>query len=416
MHAEIITIGDEILIGQVVDTNTAHIARNLNRVGIEVNRSTSVADTREEILTAIRESSERVPLIILTGGLGPTNDDLTKHTLCEFLGDTLERNQEVLAHIEYLFREHITTTPISDLNRSQADLPSSVIPLHNNYGTAPGMWAEKNGVVIISLPGVPMEMEHLLEGEVIPRLAERFDRPHILHRTLVTYGLGESAIAERLTDIEANLPEGIKLAYLPNFGKVRIRISGRGKDREAVTKAMDEVVNKLIPKLDDILQSEEGENPIEEEVARLLSEKKLWLATAESFTGGAIAERITRIPGASSYYKGSIVSYATEVKIEQLNIPEEVIKEHSVVSKAVAQLMAENVRKKFNADIGIATTGEAGPVLGDSDAPVGTAWIAIATPGRVVAEQFHMGNQRTRIIQKSVHKAFEILRKEILNF
>lgn len=416
MLAEIVTIGDEILIGQIVDTNSAFLARNLNRVGVDIHRITSIPDDREQILDALEAGSKRVPLIILTGGLGPTNDDLTKPVLNEFLGDQLKRNPEVLAHIEYLFREHITSTPISDMNRAQADLPSTVTPLHNPYGTAPGMWAEKNGTVIISLPGVPMEMEHLLKEEVIPRIAERFDTPYIFHRTLITYGLGESAIAERLTDIEENLPDGIKLAYLPNFGKVRIRVSGRGRNEEQLLAAMDGVMDKLIPRLEDILQSEEGETDVEEEVAKLLTEKKLSLATAESFTGGAIAERITRIPGASTYFKGSIVSYATAVKIKQLGIPEKVISEHTVVSEAVARMMAENVRKELDAHIGIATTGEAGPTRGDSDAPVGTAWIAIATPKGVVAHEFHMGNQRTRIIQKSVHKAFEMLRKEILKF
>lgn len=414
MFADIITIGDEILIGQIVDTNSAFIAKELNKIGISIYQITSVQDDKEHILQALEEAATHAAIVIITGGLGPTKDDITKHTLCEFFNDTLIEDSEVLAHIEKLFEKYIST-PISDLNRKQAQIPSKAEVLHNANGTAPGMWIKEGNTVFVSLPGVPFEMKHLLEEKVIPKIAAEFERPFILHRTILTYGLGESAIAERIEDWEDALPSFIKLAYLPNLGKVRLRLTAKGSNKDKLEKSVQAEIKKLYEHIGDIIYGEEN-GAIELAVAKLLSERGLTIATAESFTGGKIAEQITAIPGASAFFKGSIVSYATEAKIDMLKVPLAMIQEHSVVSEEVAMAMAENVRRLLKTHIGLATTGNAGPTKGDSDADIGTVFIGIATPDKVYAQKFTMGNHRTRIVQKSVNKAFEMLQKEILNF
>ena len=413
MFAEIITIGDEILIGQIVDTNSAYIAKALNQSGISVYQISSVQDERTHILEALEEATARADVIIMTGGLGPTKDDITKHTLCEYLEDELVQNEAVLAHVEELFEKHIST-PISDMNRQQAMVPSRASIMHNPYGTAPGMWNEKDGKVYISLPGVPFEMKNLFQSEVIPRINERFERPHIYHKTLITYGLGESGIANKITEWETSLPDFVKLAYLPNLGKVRLRLTAKGADPELIRNAVEEAAAGLYPYIGDIIYGEDDGETIEVLVGRLLADKQLTLATAESFTGGKIAELITSVPGASAYFLGSIVSYATSIKEGVLDVPSSLIEKHSVVSAEVAQAMAENVRTKMKADYALATTGNAGPTKGDSDADIGTVYIALATPNGTEVERFTMGNHRTRITQKSVHKALEMLRNALL--
>lgn len=415
MQAEIITIGDEILIGQIIDSNSTFIAKELNKIGVSVYQITSIQDDKEHILNAMEEAGNRSSVVIITGGLGPTKDDVTKHTLCDYFGDELVMDQLVLEHIEVLFKKYIST-PISELNRKQALVPSRATVLHNAYGTAPGLWMEKGKTVYVSLPGVPMEMKNLISASVLPMIMEKYDRPFILHRTILTYGLGESALAEKLEDWEDGLPSFIKLAYLPNLGKVRLRLSARGLDKGEVVSAVNEEVGKLYTLIGDIIYGEEEEASVEAQIATLLTEKHLTLATAESFTGGRIAEEITSIPGASQYFKGSVVSYATETKIKLLEVPKELIQEHSVVSAEVALAMAKNVRNILDTDFAIATTGNAGPTKGDSDADVGTVYIAISTPKRTFAEKFNMGNHRERVVEKSVNKAFELLLKEILNF
>ena len=413
MFAEIITIGDEILIGQIVDTNSAYIAKALNQSGISVYQISSVQDERTHILEALEEATARADVIIMTGGLGPTKDDITKHTLCEYLEDELVQNEAVLAHVEELFEKHIST-PISDMNRQQAMVPSRALIMHNPYGTAPGMWNEKDGKVYISLPGVPFEMKNLFQSEVIPRINERFERPHIYHKTLITYGLGESGIANKITEWETSLPDFVKLAYLPNLGKVRLRLTAKGADPELIRNAVEEAAAGLYPYIGDIIYGEDDGETIEVLVGRILADKQLTLATAESFTGGKIAELITSVPGASAYFLGSIVSYATSIKEGVLDVPSSLIEKHSVVSAEVAQAMAENVRTKMKADYALATTGNAGPTKGDSDADIGTVYIALATPNGTEVERFTMGNHRTRITQKSVHKALEMLRNALL--
>lgn len=416
MFAEIITIGDEILIGQIVDTNSAFIGKELNKIGVSVYQITSVQDDREQILKALENAKNNAAIVIVTGGLGPTKDDITKHTFCEYFDDVLVENKEVLQHVEELFRKYITTSTISNINRKQALVPSKAEALHNAYGTAPGMWIKDEGTVYVSLPGVPFEMKSLMKDAVIPKIASEFERPYILHKTLVTYGIGESSLADKIEDWEDNLPSYIKLAYLPNLGKVRLRLTAKGSDKSQIENAVEEEMQKLYPLIGEYIYGIEDEETLEEVVAKLFTAKKMTLATAESCTGGKIAQRITALSGASTYFKGSVVSYATETKINVLHVPKEIIEKHSVVSAEVAKAMAENVQKLLKTDFAVATTGNAGPTKGDSDADIGTVFIAVASPSGVYVEKFMMGNHRTRIVQKAVNKAFELLQKEILKF
>jgi nicotinamide-nucleotide amidase len=414
MLAEIITIGDEILIGQIVDTNSVFIAKELNKIGISVYQITSIQDDKAHILNAFCDAAKRVDVVIVTGGLGPTKDDITKHTFCEFFNDELVENAAVLAHVEELFAKYISSTPISDINRKQALVPSRAEVLHNANGTAPGMWMHQDGVTFISLPGVPFEMKHLMVESVIPKLASFYKRPHIIHRTIVTYGLGESSIANRIESWENNLPLSIRLAYLPNLGKVRLRLSGKGPDYTELLDSIEAECEKLYPLINDIMFGLEDEETIEEVIAKLLTKRNLTVATAESFTGGKIAESMTSIPGASSYFKGSVVSYATETKVNVLKVPQEIVDKYSVVSAEVASAMAKGVRKLMKTDFAIATTGNAGPTKGDSNADVGTIFIAIEGPEIHFVQEFQMGSTRERIVEKAVNKVFELLQKEIL--
>ena len=415
MFAEIITIGDEILIGQIIDTNSAFIAGELNKIGISVYQITSVQDEKTHILEALKEARSRAQIIFITGGLGPTKDDITKHTFCEFFNDTLVQNAQVLSHIELLFKKYIST-PISDINRDQALVPSKAQVLHNKFGTAPGMWMEEDDSVFISMPGVPYEMKNLMANHVLPKLVKKYKRPFIIHKTIMTYGVGESAIAERIATVENTLPDFIKLAYLPNLGKVRLRLTAKGPDKEVLENGIKAVSSEIYKLIGDIITGEEEEGTIEAVVGKLLAARKLTVATAESFTGGKIAEQMTTVPGASVYFIGGLVCYATRTKVDLLKVPESLIKKHSVVSAEVAAAMASNIREIMKADFGVATTGNAGPTKGDSEAPIGTVYIAIASDKGVDVQEFSMGNHRTRIVQKGVHKALEMLQKEILKF
>ena len=413
MKAELITIGDEILIGQIVNTNSVFLAKVLNKIGIEIAQITSISDERTAITKALDASSERAELVILTGGLGPTKDDITKHTLCSYFDDTLVENKEILAHIEEIFEKYVTT-PINDQNRQQALLPSKAKILKNQHGTASGMWFEKEGQVIISLPGVPFEMKALMTHEVLPALKDHFSRPFIIHKTVLTYGLGESAIAQRIEDWENALPQDIKLAYLPNLGRVRLRLSGKGEVEAELEQRIDSEIENLLPLIKDIFVGFEDTSPFEEQIQTQFINQQQTLAVAESCTGGEIAARLTKIPGASAYFKGGAVVYHTQSKSEVLGVSEEIIRKHTVVSQEVAEAMAVQVRNKFGASVGLATTGNAGPTKGDSDAEVGTVWIAIATKDRVLSEQFLFGKHRQRVVGKAVNKALEMVYKELI--
>jgi nicotinamide-nucleotide amidase len=415
MFAEIITIGDEILIGQIIDTNSAFIAQELNKIGVSVVQITSIQDDKTHILKSLKDAESRANIVLITGGLGPTKDDVTKHTLCEYFNDHLVEDESVLQHIENIFKKY-SIAPLLQVNKNQALVPSKAQVLPNEFGTAPGMWLKNNQTVFVSMPGVPFEMKHLMHNQVIPKIQKEFDRTFILHKTIITYGMGESALAQKIEDWEDNLPKDIKLAYLPSLGKVRLRLSTKGKNLQYLEEQIQSQTQKLYSLIADIVHTEDDGQSIEEIIAKLLTQKGMTLATAESFTGGKIAELITQMPGASAYFKGTIVSYATEAKINVLQVPKAVIENQSVVSAAVAEIMAQNVRKLMKTDFSIATTGNAGPAKGDSKEEIGTVFIAIASEKGVISEKFSMGAQRERVVQKSVYKAFEMLQKEILKF
>jgi nicotinamide-nucleotide amidase len=413
MKAAIITIGDEILIGQIVDTNSGFIAKSLDKIGVDIHEMISISDNKKHILETFATLQNQVDLVLITGGLGPTKDDITKHTFCEYFEDQLVRNEEVEKHVIELI-EKAMNRPASQMNKDQALVPSKCIVLHNAVGTAPGMWMKKENTVYISLPGVPYEMKYILENGIIPKIVKEYERPYIIHKTILTYGQGESLVAERIEDWENNLPEFIKLAYLPSPGRVRLRLSARGIDKELLEKKINENVLSLTQLIGDIIVGYEEDETIEVMLGRLLTSKKATLATAESCTGGKIAQVITSVPGASNYFKGSVVSYATETKISVLGISPEIIKEHSVVSFEVAKQMALAVKKMLNTDYAIATTGNAGPSKGDGNSEIGTVFIAIATPTDLIVEEFNFGQPRVKVIDRSVNKAFEMLQKEIL--
>lgn len=413
MLAEIITIGDELLIGQVVDTNSAFIAKELNKIGISVYQITSVQDDKNHILKAFEDAERRVEIIIITGGLGPTKDDITKKTIAEYFNDTLVLNQDVLHNIETIWKQYVRQT-LLQVNKDQALVPSKAKVLMNTIGTAPGMWIKKGGKVFISLPGVPFEMKRLIQEEVVPKLTEKFHLPFIIHRTLLVYGLGESELAARIEAWEDALPDFIKLAYLPNLGRVRLRLSAKGFDKEKIVAGVQKQVDAVLPLIKDEFYGFEDEDGIVESiVAKQLTKLKKSVAVAESCTGGKIAERFTVHSGASSYFKGGVVCYATESKTSVLGVSKKLINAHSVVSSQVVEAMATQVLKLFDTDFAIATTGNAGPTKGDSDAEVGIVHIAIASKNTVYSEKFMLGNHRSKVINKAVNKAFEMLLKEI---
>ena len=412
MQAEIITIGDEILIGQIVDTNSAHICKELNKIGIKVYQITSIQDNKDHILQALKNAKNNADLVIITGGLGPTKDDITKQTLCEFFDDTLREDPKVRTHIEDLFTKYYNKKPLPT-NLLQAMIPSKAAVLMNDHGTAPGMWFDEEDTVYVSLPGVPYEMKHLLEDKVLPKTLKRFNRPFIYHKTLLTYGMGESEIANRISDFEDSLPKEIKLAYLPSLGRVRLRLSSTGLDESLLQQAVDAQMKKLEGLLGDIAVGFEDQTNIVERIAAVLTLRKHTLSLAESCTGGAIAEQITAIPGASAYFRGSLVPYETEKKASVLGVDAKLIEKYSVVSAQVAEAMAVECTKLFNSTYALSTTGIAGPTKGDGNDEVGTVYIGIAGPSGVYSEKFSFGNARERVITKATNKAFEMFLKEI---
>ena len=413
MKATIVTIGDEILIGQIIDSNSSFMAKSLDKIGVEISEMISISDNKKHILDTFHKLQNQVDLVIITGGLGPTKDDITKKTFCDYFEDTLAINPKVEAHVIDLI-ERVMQRPASQMNKDQALLPSKCTVLHNQVGTAPGMWMKKENTVFISLPGVPYEMKYLVENEIIPRIVKEYKRPYIIHKTILTYGQGESLVAERIENWENNLPECIKLAYLPSPGRVRLRLSARGTDKEFLEKSIEDNVVSLTKIIGDIIVGFEDNETIEVVLGRLLTSNKQTISLAESCTGGKISQVISAVSGASKYYKGAVVCYDTQVKIDILGVSETLIKEHSVVSAQVATAMALQVQKRLKTDYAIATTGNAGPTKGDSEAEIGTVFIAIATPKEVIVEEFNFGQPREKVIDRAVNKAFEMLQKEIL--
>ncbi|WP_298148621.1 competence/damage-inducible protein A [Flavobacterium sp.] len=415
MKAAILTIGDEILIGQIVDTNSSFIAKELDKIGIATLEMRSISDDRQHILATFQELQNHFDLVVITGGLGPTKDDITKKTIAEYFNDTLVENTAVLEHVRQMLEKYFNR-PLSQLNKDQALVPTQATILFNDYGTAPGMWLQKENTVFVSLPGVPYEMKHLVKDRLIPLLVEKYDRPFIVHQTIMTYGQGESLIAERIAHWEDALPEFVKLAYLPSPGRVRLRLTARGNNEQLLKDAVKTQVDLLQEIIGDIIVGTEETDSIEVVVGRKLTQAKRTIATAESCTGGKIAQVLSSVAGASQYFYGSMVTYRTESKTELLGISKQSLSEFGVVSAETAKQMAKAVQAKFGTDFALATTGNAGPSAGDERQPVGKVFIGLATPNRVEAFEFDFGQPREKVIDRAVAKALELLQKEILKF
>jgi len=411
MKAEIITIGDELLIGQVIDTNSTWIAEQLNDVGIEMHFKCTVSDNKYAILQALKDAEKRSNLVILTGGLGPTKDDITKHTFCEYFNTNLIRNKKVELWVEEIFKKR--NLPVIDVNLMQADLPENCEVLWNRSGTAPGMWFENNSVIFASFPGVPFEMKTIFKEEFLPKISKIKTLPSIVHRTIQTCSLGESFLAKRIEHIENNLPSHIRLAYLPNIGTVRLRFSAYGNNAEALHHEIDEIVSKLKEVIGEHIYAE-GEQSLSEVLGKILLDKGETIATAESCTGGFLSHLITSVAGSSAYYKGSIIAYDNSIKKSELKITDEILNNHGAVSEACVVEMASQIRRKFNTNYAIATSGIAGPGGGTIDKPVGTVWIGIASKNETKAYMFNMGDNRERTILRTALMGMDLLRKLIL--
>lgn len=410
IQAELISIGDELLIGQVINTNSSWIAEKLNNSGITVYQSVSISDNKKHILRTLEEAGSRTDVVIITGGLGPTKDDITKETLCEFFDTKLVFNQEAYENVEKIFR--VRGFRVSEINRKQAEIPDCCIPISNKNGTAPGMWFEKDGKIFISMPGVPFEMKPMMENFVIPKLLEHFKTNTIIHKTILTQGVGESHLAEIIADWENNLSENIKLAFLPQPGIVRLRISAYGEKKDELEKKIELKIKELQQIIPDEIFGYENDT-LEEIVGELLKKQGLSLSTAESCTGGTIAKMITSVPGSSNYYIGSVVAYSNEIKEKILGVKHQTLIDNGAVSEDVVKEMAIGVKSKFNTDFAIATSGIAGPGGAVEGKPVGTTWIAIASQNECVVQKFLFGEHRGRNIRKASLAALNMLRKKL---
>ena len=411
MEADIITIGDEILIGQIVDTNSAWMAQRLNDEGINIRQITSISDQQEHIIAALDESSQKASIILVTGGLGPTKDDRTKQTLCAYFGTQLIENESVLEHINQLLAPRGIV--INSLNRDQALVPETATVLPNKMGTAPGLWFKRNNAIFIFMPGVPFEMKYLMEYEVLPRIKNLFNTSTILHRTILTQGIAESALAEKIAYWENSLPESIRLAYLPSPQNVRLRLSARGENKNYLLTLLEKKINELVEIIPDYIFGYE-EDTMAGNVGKLLKERNQTLSVAESCTGGNIAHSITLNPGSSAYFKGGIIAYSNELKINLLGVDRNLISDKGAVSQEVVEAMAVAARYLMNTDYAIATSGIAGPDGGTSEKPVGTVWIAVAGPKSVVSKVSNFANHRERNIIRSSQTALNLLRLELL--
>lgn len=417
MRAEILTIGDEILIGQVTNTNAVWIAQQLNLIGIKVVHMATVSDDKKEILNALENASKRAEMVFITGGLGPTKDDITKRTFAQFFDVELVLDELILEDVSSFFVKR--GREISQLNKDQALVPKGCRPIRNKSGTAPGMWMQKGEVHFISMPGVPYEMKEMMVAEILPLIKKQFKLPNIYHKTVLTQGVGESVIAEIIEEWENSLAEkNIKLAYLPQPGLVRLRLSISGEDEQRIKEMVDAEIEKLVPLIKDHVYGFENygeEMPtIERVTSDLLKERKQTLAIAESCTGGYISSAFTAIPGSSEVFKGGIVPYGNEAKHELLNVDNSIFEKHGAVSKECVIALAENVRKKFNSDFSIAVSGVAGPGGGTPEKPVGFVWIAVSSKEKTLAKSFQFGENRGRNIVMTSNAAVSFLRKFIL--
>jgi nicotinamide-nucleotide amidase len=412
MKAAIITIGDELLIGQTVDTNSAWIGAQMSNAGFDVFRIISVHDRHGDIINVLGEVLGKADVVLITGGLGPTSDDITKPAMCEFFETHLVRDNEVLAMIEGIMRNR--KFGMNENNKRQADVPASCRVLKNAVGTAPGMWFEKNGTIYISMPGVPYEMKYLMTEHVIHELNKRFSSQTIIHRNIMTYGTFESRLAEILEDFESGLPSNIKLAYLPASGIIKLRLTATGDNRNFLQKSIDEQVSKLYKIIPEFIYAEDEES-LETVIGKLLKESGSTVVTAESCTGGNVAHMITSVAGSSAYFTGSVVAYSNDVKKNILGVPQAVIDENGAVSEATVREMAERARKLFNSDYAVATSGIAGPDGGTESKPAGTLWMAVASAKGTIAEQRLFGNDRNINITRFSLAALNLLRQQIIS-
>ncbi|OYU67595.1 MAG: competence/damage-inducible protein A [Cytophagaceae bacterium BCCC1] len=407
IYAEVITIGDEILYGQITDTNSKWISEELDKIGIKTIRKSSVGDQKQQILNILDESLQRADIVLITGGLGPTKDDITKKTLTEYFNDELVINPHAEEFIRGFFEKR--GRPFTELNRQQAAIPSKCTYLHNATGTAPGMLFEHNGKVIVSMPGVPLEMKYLISNEVIPRIKSKFELPEIVHKIIRTIGLGESFLAERIENWEDSLPEHIKLAYLPSFGEVKLRLTGMGENRSKVEEQIQLEVKKLIPLIEEHIFSFENEE-IEKSVGKILNESGTSLSVAESCTGGYLSHLLTSIPGSSAYFMGGVVSYSNEAKMDVLKVKQETLTKFGAVSEQTVIEMAEGVRKVMKTTYGIAASGIAGPDGGTDEKPVGTVWLAVTDGKQTLTKKLSLGKIRIVNIEYSAKAALNFLR------
>ena len=411
VKAEVITIGDEILFGQITDTNTQWIGTELTNIGIRPIRKTSIGDNKSDILAAFAEAEARADVILITGGLGPTKDDITKTTLCEYFDTELEINEEALALITSFFEKR--GRAMTELNRQQAALPKNCTYITNHWGTAPGMWFERNGKVFISMPGVPFEMKSLMTNTLLPKLKGFFQTPVIHHTIIRTVGFGESFLAERIAGWEDNLPPHIKLAYLPGFGQVRLRLTATGSDTEQLKKDNQAQVEKVLPLIEKHVFGYNNDE-LETVIGRLLREKAATLSAAESCTGGYVSHLITKVAGSSQYFMGGVVSYSNEVKINELGVKSSILDSYGAVSEQTVIEMAEGVKNRLKTTYGIAASGIAGPDGGTEEKPVGTIWVACAGPNGTVTQKLQLGKYREQNIQYTAVFLLNLLRKQIL--
>ena len=412
MNVNVMTIGDEILIGQIVDTNSAWIGQQLNLVGLEIQQTLTVSDTRYGILEGLKHTSKDADIILITGGLGPTKDDITKKVLSEYFGVDLVFNETMWEHITEMFTKR--GYPLQEAHRTQCYLPANCTTLHNKMGTAPGMWIEHEEKIYVSMPGVPYEMKYLMENEVIPKLKTRFVQQAILHRTIRTAGVGEGMLARAIEDFETNLPASIKLAYLPNIAQVRLRLTGRGTDGAVLNAALDAKVEELKTLIPQYIYGYEKES-IPEVVGQVAKEKGITIGTFESCTGGFIAHELTTIAGSSAYFKGSIVAYSNDVKMNLLNVSDETLKNHGAVSEETVIEMVKGGLNTLNVDYGIAVSGIAGPSGGTPDKPVGTIWIAVGNKDKVETHLLKGSDNRAHNIKRTANIGLNILRKFLLS-
>jgi nicotinamide-nucleotide amidase len=406
MLAEIITIGDEILIGQIVDTNSAWMAHELNNIGIRIKQISSVSDDKQHILTALAEASKRADIILITGGLGPTKDDITKKTIAAYFGVGFVENKEALDNVTNIFARF--NRPLLEVNRLQAQVPENCEVILNKNGTAPGMWFNVEGKIYVSMPGVPHEMMYMMEDAVIPKLKSSLKLPFIIHKTILTVGEGESFLAERIADIEDALPAHIKLAYLPKLGQVRLRLSGYGENESVLKEEVNQFAGAIVKRIANVVAAEE-DIPIEKAILNYMTDKGLTLSVAESCTGGYMSHLLTQHPGSSKVFFGGAVSYSYDLKEHILGVKKETLDQFGAVSKETVTEMAEGALLNFKSDFALAVTGIAGPGGGTPEKPVGTVWIATATAGKTVAKKFTFGNKRRQNIERSATAALTML-------